>query len=61
MKFSLGEVSETSTLGQALDLMKRALDLLDEVESTSTAAAHLDLAISVLERDLDVPANAQAG
>lgn len=61
MKVSPGDIAEASKLSQALDSMKRALNLLDEVECTSTAAAHLDLAISVLERDLGVPANPQAG
>jgi len=52
MQLSLGEATEASKLSQAMELMKSALELLDEAESSSTAAAHLDFAISVLGKDL---------
>ena len=53
MERSVGEVSETSKVCQALSHMQSALNLLDEVESASPAAAHLDMAISVLKREID--------
>lgn len=58
MRVSLGEATMASKLSQAMELMKSALDLLDEAESTSTAAAHLDFAISVLGKDLGMPPKA---
>lgn len=50
--------SDPAPLTQALELMRSALELLDQANAPADLGAHLDLAICRLETVLDTPHNA---
>ena len=49
---------EPSPLAQALELMRSALELLDEANAPADLGAHLDLAICRLEEVIHAPLRA---